>query len=579
VLVLALLVSLVGLGLGPALLALGQARRAVSEALDGFALGLVPAVLLVRLLPHVVAGAGLLAVLCVAAGFLALVAADRHHHGGNRAGAVIVVPALVVHALTDGAGLAVATSSAREVPAAGLLLALVTHRLPEGLFLATTLVPLVGWAGALRRIALVGAATVVGAALGGALLERIPDAFIDVVVALGLGAMLRLALHSHTPRPLNLAGRAASGASFVLGIAAALALPAPDSVFQRASGPELPMVRSLLPFCLETAPAMLAALLLEALRAAALGAPSPREGERPGAGAQLAVGVRAALGRALSPDERLAEIEQRLKAGAPVAAVVSAALLCAGPDLAALVLALRLLGPPMALALAAGAWSVAAFAALVSRAVAATEPLRRSQRNARVRLRLPRPTENCRGPAATAAARVLHAAEVLGPSYLAGLLAASALEALLPPGVLGPLASARWTLPASLVGLLLLVDLRAAIPVVAVLVHKGLAPSAAMALLTVGGGTCLGLSRALARTRGERTGGATLLAAVTGSVLVGLAAGTLLPGASLPEVHGLLAHRHLIVEWIALVVLGALLVLGVLRAGPRTWLAAARTMD
>ncbi|MBI5514069.1 MAG: hypothetical protein HY909_09900 [Deltaproteobacteria bacterium] len=339
------------------------------------------------------------------------------------------------------------------------------------------------------------------------------------------------------------------------------------------------MERSFLPFFLETAPAMLAALALEALRATGSVAPEGRPWDVPGALAQLWRGARCALGRALSPDERLAELDQRLRAGAPVAAVTSAALVSAGPDLAALLLSLRLLGGPVTVALLTGTWVVAALASWVGGAMAATEPLRLSRRAPRERLRLPRAVRGCDAARTTALERMLHAAEVLGPSYLGGLVVASALEALLDPSAVAVLQGPRWALPASLVGLLLLVDLRAAIPVVAVLVHKGLGPPAALALLTAGGGTSLGLARSLARRRGERTGGAVLLATLAGASAVGVVADRALLGHSLPEVHGVLGHQHLTAEWIAVVALGALLVLGVLRAGPRTWLAPARSLD
>jgi hypothetical protein len=54
-----------------------------------------------------------------------------------------------------------------------------------------------------------------------------------------------------------------------------------------------------------------------------------------------------------------------------------------------------------------------------------------------------------------------------------------------------------------------------------------------------------------------------------------LVANVIVPGTSLPDVHELVAHRHSAWEWVASVIVGALLTLSLLRAGPRPWLGAA----
>jgi zinc transporter ZupT len=134
-----------------------------ASAVDGFALGVVPALLLLRLVPHVVEGAGAWGVALVCIGFGALWLADRGHDHAHPAddartamtlGARLVVPALVLHALSDGAALAMATvgghshaHGADHDLGGSLAGAVLLHRLPEGLFLTMTFLPRVGWRG------------------------------------------------------------------------------------------------------------------------------------------------------------------------------------------------------------------------------------------------------------------------------------------------------------------------------------------------------------------------------------------------------------------------------------------------
>ncbi len=259
-----LLLSLMGFAVGPLLVAWGRGRRAPSSFIDGFTLGVVPALLLLHLVPHVVDEVGAPGLALVLLGYGLLWIADRRaHHDDDRLGAAVVLPALVVHALGDGAGLAMATAAGEhhESVSAGLGVALVLHRLPEGLFLATALVPAMGWRRAIPRLALVASATVVGALLGSALLTRIPDTVFDAVAAFGIGAMLRLATHRHGRVSPTAGTKALSAAAFLGGVGLATWIPDPDSVLRHARPHELSFVESLGPLFIETAPSMLVGLL------------------------------------------------------------------------------------------------------------------------------------------------------------------------------------------------------------------------------------------------------------------------------------------------------------------------------
>jgi zinc transporter ZupT len=266
-LVLALACSALGLLAGPGLATFSRGRPSMSAALDGLSLGLVPALLAVRLLPHLWGSLGVFSIGLAALGFTVLWLADRHgHHAGERLGGRVVYPALIVHAFTDGATVALAAQAARDDQglALPLLLALVVHRLPEGLFLATISLPALGPRRTWVRIGVLIGATLAGALAGRAVLRVIPDAALDGVVALGLGAMLRLVLHSHAAPATEPDSRAAQCAGFVVGVTAALTIPSPHSVLALAQPHELPVAGTVLPLFIESAPAFVVAVVLAA---------------------------------------------------------------------------------------------------------------------------------------------------------------------------------------------------------------------------------------------------------------------------------------------------------------------------
>lgn len=268
-LIAAVAVSVLGLLVGPALVALGRGRELPGAVMEGFTLGVIPALLATRLIPHVVEGVGAWALALVALGFGVVTLVDRRDHArGTQLGAAVVVPTLAVHAVSDGAGLAMASSvldGGARAAGLGLAAALLLHRLPEGLFIANASVDAVGWRGTFRRIGVVALATVVGATLGRGLLAVVPEAVLDGVVALGLGGMLRLSVHSHHPLPGTAEARAAGAAAFLGGIALVVMAPDPEQVLRAASGQELSVAQVVGPMFVETSASMLlglAAMLL-----------------------------------------------------------------------------------------------------------------------------------------------------------------------------------------------------------------------------------------------------------------------------------------------------------------------------
>jgi len=262
----AVALSTVALLIGP--LIAGAARRhGWSRALvDAATLGLVPTIIVARLLPHVALESGAWAVGAFAVGFgLCVVVESYAHTDSTRLAEAVVLPPLAVHAFLDGAGLAIAFKSGGDSTAQATLAgALVFHKLPEGLFVGSTYVPTRGLRSAMLRACFLGAATIIGALAGRELLAHAPDATVHVALGFGLGAMLRLVTHSHERHELSPALAAASGMLFLASVAAVLVVPSPRRIFFSAQPHELSVSGALVPLFLETAPYALAALAIAA---------------------------------------------------------------------------------------------------------------------------------------------------------------------------------------------------------------------------------------------------------------------------------------------------------------------------
>ncbi len=260
----AVLLSVIGLLLGPALVSWTRGTRTAFAALDGATLGVVPGLVLLRLLPHLVEETGVWAIAASAGGYLVFSLVESRGHGrATDIGIAIVLPALAIHGFLDGSGLALAFQRADVLGggAAAVGAALVLHKVPEGLFVASLLLPTLGPRRTSVRLLALASATVLGALSGRELLAHTPDRALHIVVSLGLGVMLRMAIHRHGTAPRSRSERLASGFSFVACLLVLLASPDPQRVLSRAQPGELTALQALAPLILETAPWLLLALI------------------------------------------------------------------------------------------------------------------------------------------------------------------------------------------------------------------------------------------------------------------------------------------------------------------------------
>jgi len=576
-----LALSIAGLLLGPALVAVGRGHRGTAAGIDGLTLAVVPVLVLTRLLPHTMehlhAGA-------IGLAFLGFVAVSFAHGGGHaleaRIGRAVIVPTLLVHAIADGAGLAISASSPQRSTGWLLGAALILHRLPEGLFVATALAP-PGVEQTLRRtyvpVALLAVGTVIGALGGERLLGAMPETAVDGLLAFGIGAMLRLVVHTHTPAP-DSRQRAISAVTFVVGIVLVLAMPDPLGVLRRAQPTELSIVQSVGPLFIETAPAFLAGLMITGVLHAFLPrrhAQWLRGGTRLGQAVRgVAFGVPLPIGSC-----GVVPVANRLF-GLDVPRVAILAFAMAAPTLAAdgAFLSLRLLGAPFTLARLLMSVVLAVIVALVVGRFARAVPSTSSASFAS----FGPPDDVAESQPEGTRARLhealrdgfVDALDHLGAWYVLGILAAAVFEAAIDPGLSGSLPRPLDVMASVIIAVPLWVSTVGATPLAAMMIHKGFSTTAALALLLVGPATNLPILGVLRRELGGR---AAAMFVVTLGVLGAASAWLLervLPARSVPPLHPMLAHHHGTPEWIATAILVALFGWSLLRMGPRGWIAA-----
>ena len=277
----ALAVSIASLVVGLVISARATRAPRGLVVLDAVTLALVPGVALTRLLPHLVEDGGAAPLIGLAAGYLGFQLLEaRAHRRASRLGVALVVPALALHAWFDGATLGLVLGG-RPLGDEGvaLVLAILLHRVPEGLFVGSAM------AGSRSSstwvvVAALAAFTVTGALAGGALVDAVPHDVAHVGVAVGLGIMVRMVVDRHGPAlAADRGDQLAGGLAFVACLVLLAAIPNPHDLLGTARAHELSVREALVPLFLETAPVLLAVLALSELVAARTrSAAPPREG-------------------------------------------------------------------------------------------------------------------------------------------------------------------------------------------------------------------------------------------------------------------------------------------------------------
>lgn len=194
-----LFISIAALSIGPLIVRTFSARKGVQDALDGFVTIGIGGLVLFHVLPPAVAAGGYIALVFLMAGMILPTAVERLQHGRIRAAhaaaLVLAFLALAIHALVDGVALSQADSEVGQaLPAA---IAVVLHRIPEGLAVWMLLRASHGLRATTGVMFFIAAATVLGFASGPTLVALLQGASFGWFQAFLSGSLLHVIFHAH----------------------------------------------------------------------------------------------------------------------------------------------------------------------------------------------------------------------------------------------------------------------------------------------------------------------------------------------------------------------------------------------
>lgn len=571
-----LLLSVLILALGPMLLIRASRIAGALPLLDGFVLVAVGGLVLADVIPHAVETGGWLVLPLVLTGLLGPAMLEktlaRAAAGIHFAALLLGLTGLALHAGLDGVALAGSTG-----PLSGLAMAVLLHRLPEGLTIWLLLRPAYGARVAVAALAAVALATAAGMTLplSADLLEGRALAFIQALVG---GSLLHVVVHrAHPSAHETLYGfrRFSSGVGGLLG-ALLLAAVLTDGdhhggavVHDHASffdGTFWQLAR-------DSAPALLLAYVAAGLVQVLLPSASLAWMSRGGPLRQAAQGVAFGLPLPICSCGVVPVYRSLAMQGVPPAAAM--AFLVATPELGldAVLLSVPLLGWPLASARVLAAAVVALGVGWTMGRLLQVSPLRPGIAAQPV-------DELAHKARRSVQQRIVEGLRVglgeivdhTGPWVLVGLVIAALAAPVLSQGALAGLPRG-WDVPLfALVGMPVYVCASGATPLVAVLIAGGVSPGAGIAFLLTGPATNLTTFGVLQRMHGPRVAAAFGGAMLVLSVAVGLAVNAVLGAYAVPLPSAGEGHGHGTLADLAVVALGVLLALSLLRQGPRGFL-------
>ena len=584
-----LVLSVVALAVGPLLATLAGRRPWTLDLADGFVVVAVGGLVVLHVIPSSVEMGGPWALAAALVGLVTPLAFERFERGAKMRGRAALVSSLVllgviVHATFDGAAM---TESGNATAARALAVSVIVHRIPVGLAIWWLVRPARGLAAALILLLIEGGGGVLGFFFGGQLLDGPLAPHLSLFQAALAGALLHVLAH-HAPSPIAPHGVDAGHehvhghderhdhhhsrpARFAAGVGALLAIafvalvtrnhpvahPALDELGARAAFVALANAVAL-PLLVACVVAGAAHVILPqnmpnwlsrkdgpfaALRGLAVGALLP----------VCSCGL-VPLHRTLG-DERLA----------PSAA---AGVLVASPELgpSALLLSFTLLGTTLALARICAAAAAAIFIAFLLVYVA------------RVRAPSDASPASSRRPDPPLGAResIAHAirfgfVEMLdhtSPWLVAGLIGAALAEPTLQHDAFVGISPFVAVPVAAIAGVPFYVSASAAMPLLAVLMHKGLSPGSAIAFLLTGPAVTPKTIAFLAKRFGSTASRMFALGALLVAIGCGLALDAMAANATSLSLH----EAAPLVEQIALPILALLVLASFVRQGPRAML-------
>jgi uncharacterized membrane protein YraQ (UPF0718 family) len=566
-----LLISLAALALGPVLFRAAGSARSTLATLDGFVVVAIVGLVVIHIIPHAIAAAGLGAVGFALIGLAGPGLIEKWLHRAARythtATVVLAILGLTVHAFFDGVALAGPSDHGDGTDM--LAIAVVLHRLPVAITIWWLLRPNRGIGLALGALVALGAATILGFSTGDAIAGMLEERWLGLFQSLVAGSVLHVVFHRPHPGvapPATGPSRVYAGAGALIGLAMVVALSETHLPLQTVAA-GLDVGETFLALTLESAPALLLAFAMAGIVQALLPRATFGWMRTGSATSESMRGMLFGLPLPICSCGVIPIYRSLIDNGVPAAAGM--AFLVATPELGldAVLISLPLLGGELAVARVIAA---ALVAFLVGRLVGA---LARNEQPVKVIA----PTDVARGSLISRFKDGLRfgfgeIVDHTGPWILLGLAVASIVEPMLHGDWLTALPLGVDVILFALLGMPSYVCASGATPFVAVLIHKGVSPGAALAFLLTGPATNVTTFGILSQLHGRRI--ALLFGGVVaaGSIGLGFAVNALLPEVSGIALHEAAGEEPSYFAISCAVALGLIYLASVLRQGPRGYI-------
>ena len=584
-----LVVSLVTLAVGPLLYRMADRIRGALLMLDGFVMIAVAGLVVVHIVPHNLVVGGPLVPVMALIGFLGPGLIESRLHRAARsthtATLILACVGLVLHALLDGVALGgpeallelehghghdgdVESASSASI----LALAVVLHRLPVAVTIWWLLRPSNGVATAAGTLLALGVATLGGFALSDGLAAALDARWLALFQALVAGSLLHVVVHRPAPltRPSPDSGsNVPAGIGALLGLILVAVLADTHMPMQRSLG-ETGFIDTFITLSLESAPALLLAFGLAGLVQVFLPQASFRWMQTGRPFSDASRGVVFGLPLPICSCGVVPLYRSLINRGVPATAAM--AFLVATPELGldAILISWPLLGSELAIARVVACVIVAlVVGVLVGSLAEATRTGTFDNTPPPARARAGRWARVRQGLQFGFGEIVDH----IGPWLLLGMIIASLVEPMISGNWITALPWALDVVIFALLGMPMYVCASGATPLVAVLIHKGVSPGAALAFLLAGPATNITTFGILARLHNRRI--ALLFAAAIAGLAIALGIGLnlLLGEVSGIALHNLAAEEPSLLSMVCLAGLVVVFALSLMRQGPRQFVA------
>jgi len=561
-----LLISLVALALGPALYWLSQRSQAAMAALDGFVIVTIAGLVVLHIIPHAWATAGIGVVPIALAGLIGPSLAEGYLHGrgatkAHRLATVVALGGLVIHATADGMALAIPV---HHDEGSLLVLAVLLHRLPVALTVWWMLAESRGRKSAAGVLAVIGVATLGGFGAGDSIAPALDSDLFAYFQSLVAGSLLHVVFHqpvlSHAEGATSQT-RAGAGLGALVGLLLVLALA--DAHLPKQVTGSIDFMGTFVALTLSTAPALFVAFAFAGIVQAFL-PHAPRSWLRGrGPGGEAMRGVVFGLPLPICSCGVVPLYSTLIRQGAPATAAM--AFLVATPELGidALLISVPLLGTELTVIRVVAAVAVALVVGRVVGALAGPPQPASATPAAEVRGGL---GERLRAGLRFGFRDIV---DDTGPWILFGLVIAALAEPLLHEGWMRQIPWGLDVVLFAVIGIPIYVCASGATPLAAILIHKGISPGAAIAFLLAGPATNLTTFGMLSKLHERR------IALWFGGGIAGLAIGVgwvvnaLSPDLGALKLHAAIDESH---GWLTYASVGALIVVyagSLVRIGPR----------